>query len=409
MRNYLLKVIAISSTMTLMFGVTACNKKNMMHDEPMAKKNEMKTLVVENVVMPKLYVQSGTFMGEGNPPIIRPGESVSIKFNAAKGQKLMFVTMFGTSADWFFAPENGGIKLFDDSGAAMTGDVSNQVKIWDNGTKMDKEHAEDNTITALDNMMASDYVNLSLDFDDAKSEFTLTIRNVSNGEMATPLSPGVWAVSNFDGKQLLSAMPFFTGGQKSTPEVTAIAEGGDISMLKKHVEENTGLITGLSPVLAVVYDGIDNPIFHVNMKDKGMGLKEVAETGNSEKLMTSLKSVKGVKDVFVVGDGPIAPGQKVMKEYEAAEGCKIAFVTMYGFSNDWFYANSKELSAVANGEVTESIKLYDAGTAVSQFPGAGNHQAVFMGKSVAESLDIMEVGDMYPVPMVKDVIKVSIK
>lgn len=403
MRKSYFKTIAIASSLVLTLALSSCSKEDMMH------KNETKTITIENMVMPKMYVQSGTFMGTGTPPIIMPGQSVSIKFNAARGQKLMFVTMYGKSADWFFAPDNGGIQLFDNAGKAMMGDVSSQVKIWDNGTKMDKDNAEDKVVMPVEGLMAKDFVNLMLSFDNMKSEFTLTIKNISQGEMETPLSPGVWAVSNYDGMALLDPMPFFMPGKKSTPEVTAIAQGGDISMLHSKVAANTGVITGLSPMLAVVYEGMDNPIFKVGMEDKGMGLKEIAETGNAEKLMMYLKGMKGVKKVFMVGNSPIAPGQKAMATYEAAEGCKIAFVTMFGFSNDWFYANNSELSAVANGDLTSHIKLYDAGTAVNQYPGAGNNQALFKGTPIMEKMKIMEVGDMYNVPMTKDVIKVSIQ
>lgn len=385
-----------------LFVTASCSNDDMTHEK------EQKSITIENLVSPKTYVQSGTFMGAGTPPIIMPGQSVSIRFNAAKPQRLMLATMYGKSADWFFAPDQGGIRLYNDRGEAITGDVSDQLKLWDNGTKADKEHAEDKAIMQVEGLMAKDFVRLMLQYDEAKSEFTLTIHNVSKGDMETPLSPGVWAVSNYDGKMLLEPMPFFTPGQKSNPEITAIAQGGDISMLQKKVEEATGIITGLSPVLAVVYEGMDNPIFKVGMKEKGNGLKELAQSGNTEKLMMYLKKMEGVKHVFVVGNAPIAPGQKAMATYQAAKGCKIALVTMFGFSNDWFYANNTELSAVDNADLTSHITLYDAGTAMSQYPGAGAHQPLFMGMPMMEDKVIMEVGNMYPVPMTKDVLRITI-
>lgn len=403
MKKSYFKSILIALSFVLASSLFSCGQEDMMH------KNQTKTIMVENKVMPKMYVQSGTFMGTGTPPIIMPEQSVSIKFNAARGQKLMFITMYGKSADWFFAPDNGGIQLFDNTGKAMIGDVSSQVKIWDNGTKIDKDNDEDKVIMPVERLLAKDFINLILTFDNAKSEFTLTIKNVSQGNMETPLSPGVWAVSNYDGMALLDPIPFFIPGKKSTPEVTAIAQGGDISMLHSKVAANTGIITGLSPMLAVVYEGMDNPIFKVGMEDKNVGLKEIAETGNTEKLMKYLKDMKGVKHVFIVGNGPLSPGQKAMANYEAAEGCKIAFVTMFGFSNDWFYGNDGEISAVANGDLTSHIKLYDAGTAVSQYPGAGNNQALFKGTPMIEKMKIMEVGNMYNIPVTKDIIKVSIQ
>ena len=52
---------------------------------------------------------------------------------------------------------------------------------------------------------------LNLDYNEASSEFTLTITNTSGGTAnETPFSPGVWAVSNIllDGK-LINNAPFF--------------------------------------------------------------------------------------------------------------------------------------------------------------------------------------------------------
>ena len=45
--------------------------------------------------------------------------------------------MYGWSNDLFFAPANPGIKLYDDMGTPITGDVSSQIKLWDNGTRVE--------------------------------------------------------------------------------------------------------------------------------------------------------------------------------------------------------------------------------------------------------------------------------
>ena len=79
----------------------------------------MRTLTVENIVAPKLFVESGAFKNTGKSPVIQPGESVSFKFKAGKGQALMFTMMYGKSKDWFFASRQPGIKLFDAQGKAM--------------------------------------------------------------------------------------------------------------------------------------------------------------------------------------------------------------------------------------------------------------------------------------------------
>ncbi len=73
------------------------------------------TIKFENVIPTKNYVQSGTFAA------VAPGKTTSFTFYAAKGQRLMFATMYSNSNDLFFAPENPGIQLFNDSGVPYTG------------------------------------------------------------------------------------------------------------------------------------------------------------------------------------------------------------------------------------------------------------------------------------------------
>ena len=82
------------------------------------------------------------------------------------------------------------------------------------------------------NVDASKLMKLSLTYDDAASEFTLSITNTSGGTMnETPFLPGVWAVSNILGGKLLNEMPFYKAGEKSNPEITAIAESGNNASL----------------------------------------------------------------------------------------------------------------------------------------------------------------------------------
>ena len=52
---------------------------------------------------------------------------------------------------------------------------------------------------------------------------------------------------------------------------------------------------------------------------------------------------------------------------------------MFGFSNDWFYANEVSIDATVKGELSSKTALFDSGTGVDQYPGAGNRQALFGG------------------------------
>lgn len=384
-------------------------------DDKMEKGSEKRTISFENVVAVKDFVESGFFKGEGDEkvkePIILPGSSVSFKFHAGKTQALMFATMYGASKDWFFASQQPGIKLYDEQGKAMTGDVSSYVKLWDNGTKNDQTGAvESKPVMEVNGVNAAQLMKLSLNYNESSSEFTLTISNISKGtKHETPFSPGVWAVSNYNGKKLLAEMPFFTPGKVSNPEITAIAQMGKIDKMLAKLKANTGIMTGISPALVVVYSGTKNPIYELGKKDNGMGLKELSQSGNMEKIMNSLKKTAGVKRVYVAGNTLVAPGQKIMTGFEAMKGDKIAYATMFGFSNDWFYANEKEISALYKGNVTLQTALLDSGTGVDQYPGAGNKQALFGGTPEQESMPISIVGKKFPVPEVNQVLKITIE
>ncbi len=108
-------------------------------DDNNAPVEQKSTIMVENVLASQPLVQSGTFQGTGSPALIFPGQSTTITFYAAKGEALTFATMYGWSNDLFFAPANPGITVYDANGNPIEGDVSSQVKLWDNGTRMNQK------------------------------------------------------------------------------------------------------------------------------------------------------------------------------------------------------------------------------------------------------------------------------
>jgi hypothetical protein len=112
----------------------------------------------------------------------------------------------------------------------------------------------------------------------------------------------------------------------------------------------TGIFTPLSPVLVVVYSGAENPFYKTGEMDRGEGLKDLAQKGNADMLAAALKSKPGVKAVYVLKDAKNtvllpridgADGGKVSQALTVTKGEKIAIATMYGFSNDWFFATSE--------------------------------------------------------------------
>src|SRR6185312_5028616 len=395
-------------------------------------------ITVQNVLQSKPLVESGTFQGTGTP-LILPGQSAAIQFSAAKGEAITFATMYGASNDLFFAPDNPGIKVYDSVGNPIEGDVSAQVKLWDNGTRINQtpgasvSHpgtADNKNITEVNGtdaqgntyLPASSLVKASLKYN-GNSMFTLTLQNTSGGTAnETPLSPGVWAISYIVAGNLLNAAPLFTNGKPTANGLTSIAEMGNNAPLSTYLSSITGIFTPLSPVLVVIYNGIDNPLYKVGEKDRNEGLKQLAQKGDASVLAAYLKGKTGIKAVYVlpaptttvllpaIGD---QPGSSVSQEISFSKGDRLAIATMYGFSNDWFFATGADgIDPSKKGDASASIGLYDDGTAIEQFPGAGVTQFNLAGTPLAESVPIAAVPNpnaFTTLPPVTGIIKVTIQ
>lgn len=389
-----------------------------------------RTIKFENVTETKDFVQSGIFKREGNDPMIHPGQEVSFSFYAAKGQAFSFATMWGNSKDIFFAPENPGISLFDANGTPISNGTA-QVKIWDNGTIRNTDPqlvaanqptvAENNRISEIagtDNMgftfpAANQMMDIRFTYEARTSEFTVTIKNISNRtNVPTAFSPGVWAVSNVLDGDLVNEAPFYEKNHTTSTALTALATSGNTEPFSNIIENGTGIITGLSPVLVVLYTGDENPIFKVGEVDRGLGLKNLAQTGDASVLKAALERERNVKSVVILGTSPLAPGASLQKEYDIYPEDKIAFATMFSYSNDWFYSNNSAILPYNTGDKTSQVSLYDNGTAFSQYPGAGNAQSAFNGTPIVENQAIkivnLETYPDYPVPTVNKIIKVTV-
>ncbi|ETZ24087.1 spondin domain-containing protein [Pedobacter sp. V48] len=401
--------------------------------------SEKTTITIENVLNSKPLVESGTFQGTGTPALILPGQSATITFYAAKGEAVTFATMYGASNDLFFAPENPGILVYNQEGKPIEGDVSTQIKLWDNGTRINqnpgsgvshpgsvenKNISEVNGSDAQGNtyLSAAKLIKANLKYN-GNSQFTLTLQNTSGGtKNETPLSPGVWAVSYIAGGNLLNPSPLFGKGEPSANGLTAIAEAGNNMPLKTYVSSITGIFTPLSPILVVVYNGIEDPLYKIGEKDRNQGLKELAQQGNATVLAASLKTKNGIKAVYVLPAPTTTvllpkisgqPGGQVSQELIVTKGDRIAVATMYGFSNDWFFATgSNGIDPMKKGDASANIGLYNNGTAIDQFPGAGLTQFNLSGTPLSESNPIGEVLNPNPfttLPAISQIISVTLK
>jgi hypothetical protein len=410
MKHNMLKTLTAASSIILL---ASCSKNN----EVMPQAN---TITIENVLDSKPLVESGTFKADGTPGIIMPGQSTSFTFSASKNERLTFATMYGWSNDLFFAPANPGIKLYNDDGTPITGDVSAQIKLWDNGTRVNQVPgsavmhpgtAETSVKNIKEVSGTDDYGNTYLPASqlmqvtlvyNGNSTFTATIMNNSGGTAnPTPFSPGVWAISYAVGMDLLQPEPIYSAGKPSANGLTNIAEMGNNMVLSTYLTSVTGIFTPLSPILVVVYNGSENPFYKVGENDRGQGLKDLAQKGSADALAAFLKTKAGVKSVYIL-KAPTstvllpkingADGGKVSQQLDIASGDRIAIATMYGFSNDWFFATTGNgVDAMQKGDISASIGLFDNGTAVNQFPGAGITQFNLAGTPLQESQPIYAV------------------
>jgi hypothetical protein len=157
------------------------------------------------------------------------------------------------------------------------------------------------------------------------------------------------------------------------------------------------------------------------------GLEQIAEDGMPGTLVESLDGMEmsvtaGAFDTpaGTSAAGPLTPGDAYEFELTAAPSARLSFVTMFIESNDLFYAPGPEgISLFADGEpidgdVTEQVMLWDAGTEVNEEPGAGPNQAP--RQSGADTGDdenatvrpISAVDDGFGYPSVTDVISVTV-
>lgn len=143
----------------------------------------------------------------------------------------------------------------------------------------------------------------------------------------------------------------------------------------------------MSPGLCIVHTN-NAPVFSSGKKDRGKGLEAQAEDGNPATLAKALEGDKGVKSVVVfnipVGQkspGPIGPGAAYECSVEAAPGSKLTITSMFGQSNDLFYAPNESGIALfkdgkpISGNISSQIILWDGGTEVNEEPGIGPNQA----------------------------------
>ncbi|MGH9901642.1 MAG: spondin domain-containing protein [Pyrinomonadaceae bacterium] len=143
----------------------------------------------------------------------------------------------------------------------------------------------------------------------------------------------------------------------------------------------------LSPGMYVIDDKAVT-LFKAGKKAPANGLEAQAEDGNPSELVKALEAHHSpeLRGVFntpagAEGPGPIGPGAAYEFTFTAAPKMKLSLVTMFGQSNDLFYAPDKPIELFdrkgnpVSGDITAKLTLWDAGTEADEEPGVGQNQA----------------------------------
>jgi len=211
-------------------------------------------------------------------------------------------------------------------------------------------------------------------------------------------------------------------GELTTFEVTVtnVSEVGTLttSMGSDHA-------VPLSPVAFAVHT--DEAAAFTTGEAASDGLGALAEDGMPGGLAGELEGATGVHAAGAAatadgadGPGPIGPGGSYTFEVTAGHAHRLSLVTMFVQSNDLFYAPDPEGVALfedgetVSGDVTDRIRLWDAGTEENEEPGVGENQAPRQSgpdtgpSEMGTVRPVAEVMDGYDYPDVSDVIEVRV-
>lgn len=418
-----------SSLLLLLFAIlvfSSCEEKEEMDKK---KPTQNFTVTIENVFEPKMYYATGLTEG------IAPGGMFTFSFDAGKGHYLSFATMLAQSNDLFYGFADMGLPLYNMHGMPVTGDVTQQMYLWDAGTEVNEEPGvgpnqaprqnapntglEENgnvikIMDAMDGFMypsVMDMIKVTLEHDGG-TMFTVTIKNMSDmATLPSPFAPGVWAVHG-------SGVMLYTEGMPASNGLEHMAEDGNNMVLGDYLMMNTGLVSPFAPGVYAIYQGL-NPVFKDN-KEASDALEALAEDGDPS--LFNFDDMGNVEywAAFTTpttgsAPAPLFPAESYEFSFTASQGDVLSFATMLVQSNDLFIA-PEGISLFMNGEpisgdVTMYLKLWDAKTELNEAPGAGMNQAPRQAgpdTGTDETGNVEIVNDRFTYPNVMDMIKVTI-
>lgn len=435
------------------FVFAGCNDDD---DNGPARTTANFTVTIENVATTYAFLDGGIFntpKGDAQPGPATPGKAYEFTINAGRNQHLSFATMLAATNDLFFGPDDSGIALYDVNGDPISGDVTDQVYLWDAGTEVNEEPAvgpntvtnqpapntgedENGTVLKIEDVTGDDFVypapseiiKVTITHVGG-TEFTVNIMDLATAALETsagtkpaPISPGVWVVHNGDN-------PLYTEGEADLGlGLEAIAEDGDPATLGDYIENNHGVTYPISPGVWVVHNQGTYPIFTSGVEDYGDGLEEIAEDGNAAVLGGNLSSLDGHKKGAIFNTpkgsnnaGPLLPGSSYELSFTADVNDNFSLVSMLAATNDIFLgtpglgvplfdSNGDPIS----GDITGQFSFWDVGTEVNEQPSIGpntvtNQPAADTGTDENGTVQLLsDVDDGFTYPTVSQVVKVTI-
>jgi hypothetical protein len=250
----------------------------------------------------------------------------------------------------------------------------------DDGESMDNESMDDGSMT---NESMDDESTTNESMDDGMGEpatFTVRIENVAptdfySADAATGgqvwITPGAYGVHT-------GSNPIFTEGAEASPGLEAIAEAGRPG----GTGANGSLVGSLGGTSEVVSAGAWTP--ENTVMDPNDPMEEVP------------------------GAPPIAPGGAFEFEVTAGPDQHLSFATMFVPSNDLFFAPGADGvplfadGSPVEGDITDQIGLWDAGTEPNQQPGFGDVGAPLQQQNGGPDAGPDEGGVVRPIEAVED-------
>ncbi len=299
-------------------------------------------------------------------------------------------------------------QLQPDTGPDEGGSVV-QITNLDDDPMLEDTATVDTEPDTLEYPPVSDVINVTVESEEDPTsgayEFTVTVENVSDASGATangqdiPLSPGSYA-AHFDqtpgGDDV--TYPGFTPGESASDGIERIAEDGAPRGAGSAPGDHVGTLAGLTgvtvPLSPGAYAAHSSNIQPFSLvQEASDGIEDIAEDGRPQTLAETLGGSDAVTDGGTFGGGPLPPAMGsetnsvsftvfASPPGEEDSGDRLSFATMYIQSNDAFYAFDPaglrlfdDSGTPISGEVTSSVRLYDAKTEQDEEPGVGIFQA----------------------------------